>query len=89
MKYLNAAEVLPEDLLMEIQKHIKGEFLYIPSGDDHIRWGEKNGSRSYFKNRNRQIKQDYKNGLSIEEISHNYGLAFDTVRKIVYKKLES
>jgi Mor family transcriptional regulator len=86
MKYINAAEVLPEHLLIEIQKHISGEILYIPRGDDHTGWGEKNGSRSYFKNRNKEIKQQYQNGLSIENLSHEYGLAYETVRKIVYKR---
>lgn len=86
MKYLNAAEVLPRDLLIEIQKHIKGEVLYIPSDEGRIRWGGKNGSRSYFENRNNEIKQLYKNGCSLEEISFKYGLAYDTVRKILYKK---
>lgn len=86
MKYLNAAEVLPESLLIEIQKHIKGEVLYIPSGDEHIGWGEKNGSRSYFENRNKQIKQHYQEGYSLDQISTKYGLAYDTVRKIIYRK---
>lgn len=86
MKYLNAAEVLPEHLLMEIQKHIKGEVLYIPSGNERIAWGEKNGSKSYFEDRNKEIKQQYQDGYSLEQISHNYGLAYDTVRKIIYKK---
>jgi len=67
VKYLNAAEVLPKYLLIEIQKHIRGEVLYIPSGEEHIGWGEKNG-------------------YSLEQISHKYGLAYDTVRKILYKK---
>ena len=86
MKYLNAAEVLPKHLLMEIQKHIKGEVLYIPSGNERIAWGEKNGSKSYFEDRNKEIKQQYQDGYSLEQISHNYGLAYDTVRKIIYKK---
>lgn len=86
MKYLNAAEVLPEHLLIEIQKHISGEILYIPSGDKSIRWGEKNGSRSYFENRNKQIKKQFRDGFSIEQISLDFGLAYETVRKILYKK---
>lgn len=86
MKYLNAAEVLPEHLLMEIQKHIKGEVLYIPSGDERIAWGEKNGSKGYFEDRNKEIKQQYQDGYSLEQISNKYGLAYDTVRKIIYKK---
>ncbi len=86
MRYINAAEVLPKHLLVEIQKHVRGEVLYIPSGDKETRWGEKSGSRHYFENRNQQIKQQYQNGYSIEQISCNYGLAYETIRKIVYKK---
>lgn len=86
MKYINAAEVLPEHLLMEIQKHVKGEILYIPSGDNNTAWGEKNGSRSYFVIRNEGIRKLYQDGFSIEQLSHEYGLAYDTVRKIVYKR---
>ena len=86
MKYVNAAEVLPKNLLTEIQKYISSEVIYIPSGDEHIRWGEKNGSRRYFENSNKQIKQQYQNGYSIEQLSQEYGLAYETVRKILYKK---
>ena len=86
MKYVNAAEVLPKNLLTEIQKYISSEVICIPSGDEHIRWGEKNGSRRYFENRNKQIKQQYQNGYSIEQLSQEYGLAYETVRKILYKK---
>jgi septum formation topological specificity factor MinE len=31
MKYRNAAEILPENLLEEIQKYVKGDLLYIPN----------------------------------------------------------
>lgn len=31
MKYVNATKVLPENLLVEIQKYVQGENLYIPS----------------------------------------------------------
>lgn len=86
MKYLNAAKVLPENLLIEIQKHINGELLYIPSGEEHNSWGAKNGSRHYYEKRNQRIKQHYKEGYSLEQISCEYGLAYETVRKILYKK---
>jgi Mor family transcriptional regulator len=85
MKYINAAEVLPKYLLAEIQKYIRGEILYIPIGDEHLKWGEKSGSKSYFEIRNKQIKKQYKNGDTLEQISQEFGLAYETVRKIVYK----
>ena len=85
MKYKNAAEVLPENLLIEIQKHISGEVLYIPTGEDRLKWGEKNGSKRYFAKRNNQIKQRYQTGDTINQIAQEFGLAYETVRKIVYK----
>ena len=30
MSYVNAEEVLPEDLIREIQKYVDGKVLYIP-----------------------------------------------------------
>lgn len=85
MKYLNAAEVLPEYLLIEIQKHINGKILYIPTSKEHMKWGEKNGSKQNYKDRNKRIKQQFHMGYSIVQISREYGLAYETVRKIVYK----
>lgn len=85
MKYLNAAEVFPDYLLVEIQKHISGKVLYIPIGEEHLKWGEKSGSKQHFENRNKQIKHQYQKGDSIEHISQEFGLAYETVRKIIYK----
>jgi hypothetical protein len=85
MKYMNAAEVLPEYLIIEIQKHISGEVLYIPTGDERFKWGEKNGTKRYFEIRNKQIKQQYQIGYTIEQISVEFGLAYETIRKIVYR----
>lgn len=85
MKYINAAEVLPQYLILEIQRHISGEVIYIPTGDERQKWGEKNGSKQYFENRNQQIKIKYQNGSTIQQLVDEYGLAYETVRKIVYK----
>ncbi|KAB3527430.1 CD3324 family protein [Alkaliphilus serpentinus] len=86
MKYLNAAEVLPNNLLVEVQKHISGKILYIPSENKKTPWGEKSGSKQYYAIRNKQIRHKYQKGFSIHEISQEYGLAYETVRKIIYKK---
>ena len=86
MKYINAAEVLPQQLLKEIQKHICGETIYIPNTSIQKSWGEKSGSKSYFDTRNKQIKQNYQDGNSIQQISEEFGLAYETIRKIIYKR---
>nr|WP_314466270.1 CD3324 family protein [uncultured Clostridium sp.] len=84
MKYINAADVLPEELLKEVQAYVKGDLLYIPNCNGQKKWGEKSGSRTYYLKRNNEIKMIYKDGKSISEISDLYGLAFDTVKKIIY-----
>lgn len=84
MKYINAADVLPEELLKEVQAYVKGDLLYVPNDNEQKRWGEKSGSRTYYLKRNNEMKKKYKDGKSISEISDLYGLAFDTVKKILY-----
>ena len=59
MKYINAAEVLPQQLLKEIQKYICGETIYIPNTSIQKSWGEKSGSKSYFDTRNKQQNKKY------------------------------
>ena len=88
MKYINAAEVLPESLIKQIQEYISGDLLYIPQGtlSEKKKWGEKSGSRQYYAMRNSEIKSHYKQGKSIMELAEAYGLSFETVKKILYSK---
>lgn len=37
MNYINAAEILPENLIKEIQTYIDGVVLYIPKTNDQMR----------------------------------------------------
>ena len=36
MSYVNAGEILPKDLIREIQKYVDGKVLYIPRKDENI-----------------------------------------------------
>ncbi|WMT39403.1 CD3324 family protein [Paenibacillus sp. D2_2] len=59
MKYKNASDVLPESLLKEVQKYAAGETLYFPKDRERKKWGEVTGARSYFQERNTEIRQKY------------------------------
>ncbi|MGG7142614.1 CD3324 family protein [Clostridium nigeriense] len=85
MKYINAADVLPKELLNEILKYVDGKLLYIPTSRRKRKWGECSGSREYYKKRNNEIIDQYKNGVTINNIAKNYCLSYDSVRKIVNK----
>lgn len=84
MKYVNAAEILPEKLLKEIQTYMDGGVLYIPKSSAKKGWGSVSGSRKFYQKRNKEIQFLFKNGYSIETLSKQYGLAHSTLKKIIY-----
>lgn len=84
MKYVNAAEILPEKLLGELQTYIEGDVLYIPRKMSKKEWGTVSGSRAFYRERNREIQRLYREGCSMETLARQYGLAYSTIRKIIY-----
>ncbi|GGG53630.1 CD3324 family protein [Paenibacillus radicis (ex Gao et al. 2016)] len=86
MKYTNASKVLPEELIMEIQKYIQGETLYIPKQQTEYKdWGSLSGGRRLLDQRNTAIRNAFLNhSNSIEELARAYFLSADTIKRIVY-----
>lgn len=87
MRYVNALEVIPEELLKEVQKYVSGGLIYVPQLEEKRKlWGESTGSRQDLMIRNAEIKQKFQSGIDIEELAITYSLAYETIKKIVYKK---
>ena len=86
MKYVNAADVLPPELLIEISKYAGGKLLYVPTLNEKRPWGEKSGSKQYYCDRNQQIREMFQQGYSVEELSKEFGLSPETVKRIVKKE---
>ena len=86
MKYKNAAEILPPELLQEVQCYIEGELLYIPRSNSKQEWGAVSGSKKFYLARNYQIKELFHNGKSVEELAVKFGVSNSTIKKIVYQK---
>lgn len=84
MKYINAAEILPEQLLKELQRYADGDVLYIPKASTKKEWGASSGSRTFYEERNREIQRLYREGHSVDALAKQYGLAYSTIKKIVY-----
>ncbi|MGM0215284.1 CD3324 family protein [Enterococcus sp. AZ109] len=88
MKYHNANVVLPKSLVVEIQKYLQGEYLYIPAQKEKRKaWGECSGFRKEMDIRNQKITKEYQSGKSIEELADSYYLSTHSIKKIVYKKI--
>lgn len=86
MQYKNGKEVLPPQLLKELQNYIQGELLYIPKKDLRAGWGEVNGSRQQITRRNEEIFRLYEKGYTFEDLEKQFHLSIESIRKIIYKK---
>lgn len=87
MKYINAQTVLPEQLIIEIQKYVQGETLYIPKPEtNYQKWGMASGSRQRLDERNAAIREAFIKGARIEQLAQEYYLSVETIKKIVYSQ---
>ena len=86
MEYKNGSEVLPQNLLQQLQKYVQGEIIYIPIPDEHhLGWGCKNGTRQMIEERNWEIYCKYLDGHTVEDLTSLFNLSYESIRKIIYK----
>lgn len=85
MEYKKVEEIMPKELLKEIQNYIQGATLYIPK-ETHHEWGEKSGIKDKLHKRNQLIKEKFQQGNSIQSLGTDFYLSEETIKKIVYKK---
>lgn len=88
MKYINAADVLPMELLKELSAYVNGQLLYVPSMESKKSWGSQSGSKQYYKQRNMEIINLYHKGMRIDDICERFHLSYDTIRKIIKSDLQ-
>lgn len=87
MKYINANEILPKPLIKELQNYVQGGYVYVPiKTDERKNWGEQSSYRLELDRRNEKIRQEYKNGVSLDILADRYYLSVSAVKKIIYKK---
>ena len=86
MNYKNGKELLPPQLLAELQKYVQGELVYIPrKGDKRAGWGSVNGTRLQMESRNMEIRKLYDEGKTVCELVNHFHLSEDSIRKIINK----
>ncbi|MGM1046336.1 MAG: CD3324 family protein [Bacillota bacterium] len=88
MKYINADEIFPAELLKEIQKYVHGGgIVYVPKPKGlRKKWGENTGSRTYLNHRNDKIRQQFSCGVTMNQLSDQFCLSIDSIKKIIYSK---
>lgn len=86
MNYENAGDLLPDHLLKEVKKYAAGKILYIPLDREKKSWGEVSGYRHFLVKRNQLILNMFLHGVNIQELSSDFFLSEETIKKIVYSK---
>ena len=86
MSYIKAEEILPEELIRQIQEYADGVYIYIPRkpGTRHT-WGQKTGYKAELIIRNNRIRNDYTSGESVTALSRKYHLSEKSIRRILQK----
>jgi Mor family transcriptional regulator len=83
---VNARDVLPPDLLNEVQNYISGDLIYIPKqADNKAAWGQISGIREEVRHRNQYIFEQYKSGVTVDELMAEHCLSEASIKKIVYR----
>ncbi|WP_346897423.1 CD3324 family protein [Clostridium sp. UBA7503] len=84
MKYKNAQNILPKEIISIIQQYVDGSYLYIPRKDENRKsWGENSGFKNELIERNTQIYNSFNNGSSVKELANKYYLTQNSIRKII------
>lgn len=81
--YRNAGDILPPEVLRMVQEHAEGKTLYIPVRRERRPWGELTGIRAELSTRNDAIRAKYQLGSSVDQLSTEYYLSIETIRRIV------
>lgn len=84
MRYRKAEDVLPAELLAQIQRYADGVYLYIPRRSDHRRsWGNSTRYREELRQRNASIRFLHREGLNAAELAERFHLSVKTIQRIL------
>ena len=87
MRYLKAEDVLPTQLLAEVQKYADGVYLYIPRRADHRQnWGNSTRYREELEQRNESIRTQHRAGMTPRELAERFHLSVKTIQRILRQK---
>ena len=84
MKYINAQDILPEEVLENLYKYIDSGYLYIPRKSNSKKsWGENSGIKLEMLKRNLDIYNKYLNNVSIDNLAKEYYLSESSIKRII------
>jgi len=91
MRYINAQDIFPDDVLAVMQQFVDGAYIYIPKKTGNRKnWGDNTRSKMETQERNEKIYAKYKSGLSVHELAAEYYLSDKSIQRVITqgRKLE-
>lgn len=85
MKYRNANDVLPKELLVLVQEYIQGEYIYVPVKNKHITKSSTQ-YKTELEKRDAHIYTKYLEGMHYKRLSQIYNLSESSIRRIIAKQ---
>lgn len=84
MRYMKAEQILPKELICQIQEYADGVYIYIPRkpGTRHA-WGQETDYKAELKDRNDRIRSDHAAGMTAADLSRKYHLSEKSIRRIL------
>ena len=84
MGYIKADDILPKELLKQIQKFVDGAYIYIPRSKlKRKHWGSNTKTKELLSVRNQSIYIDYQQGKTVKQLSQKYFLVEESIRRIL------
>jgi len=84
MRYKNARDIFPKDMLALIQQYADGEYIYIPRKvENRKQWGDGTQSKHETKERNEKIYIRYKLGHTVSALAHEFFLSEKSIQRII------
>lgn len=84
MGYQNPIDLLPKELLEQLQEYVEGQIIYIPKKKENRKlWGENTDTKQVLSSRNRQIYVDFQNGMDLGQLSEKYFLTEKSIQRII------
>jgi len=84
MRYKNAQDIFPDDILLAMQQFVDGAYIYIPrKSENRKKWGDSTRSKIETQERNNKIYAKYKSGSSINELAIEYFLSEKSIQRII------
>lgn len=87
MGYKNGKQILPIELIKQIQQYVDGESIYIPKREDAVKChGQNTDTKIFLNRRNIEIYQKYLNGCRVVDLSQEYHISTQGIYKILSKQ---